>query len=118
MNEIHTKKLFIHYLQKVVDKYGSRAEAARKCGFSKAFVSDTLNGKGPDDPKTETWNKVFFALGMSLMRDKRVSSVHEDCATFTVHDRFMALSDWLRTQPEDVQSVFFSMAKIHGFEKG
>lgn len=103
--------MFSELIGDLVTKFGSQAEAARKSGLSKALISDTLKGKGPEDPHTDTWNAVFAALGRPLIRGK--DSLYD----VTPDDRTERLKRWMVKCPHDVAEVIYRTAQIHGFEK-
>ena len=55
---------FEQSVERLVAKHnGQQAEAARAAGVSAALISETLRGKGPVDPRGETWAKISAALG-------------------------------------------------------
>ena len=41
---------------------GNQAAAAKKMDVSVSFICNTLQGKGPVDPRTITWTKLYRAL--------------------------------------------------------
>lgn len=93
----------------LVDKCnGNFSEAARRADLSVALISDTINGKGPDDPKTETWRKVYKALGRPapLVRESGVRYI----------DKYERLLDWLRTHP-DAWPFVLNSAKGAGYKE-
>jgi hypothetical protein len=95
---------FQQAVQRLVQKHhGVQAEAARAAELSTALISETLQGKGPTDPRGETWYKVYQALGekppakvwMVRNGEERYETDRERRCVELAH-RIMALPDGAR----------------------
>lgn len=105
------KDEFIKVLQELVDSCeGNLSKAARKSGLSVSYIHQTLKGVKPsNDPHTETWTKVYNALGR-----KSPATVREKHAEYD--DKFSELADWLRRN-SDHYPAFEALAKGWGYKK-
>lgn len=106
---------FAQVVERLVAKCeGNRTEAARRAGLSPPMISRTLRGEGPQDPHTETWRKVYTALGETMPHRGR--AVAPNPADGPV-DRFDALGRWIadftRANP-DKYEAFAQIAKAFG----
>lgn len=107
---------FRELIEELVRQHGgNQRAAARSAGLSSALLSQTLRGRGPDDPRADTIQKAVTALQATgsdfLVREGGVA----------YGDRFARLADWLRglaaIAPEKVDSIF-SVARALGFKDG
>lgn len=105
---------FQEAIRLLVDKSGgNQAEAARRMGVSKAYVSNVLAGKGPADPRTESWDKVRRALG----RDSKPWMTREARSEYTADTRFQRLVDFMAALPPERRESFYTLARGLGFQE-
>lgn len=91
---------------------GNQAEAARRMGISPSFITNVLKGRGPEDPRTETWTKLRQALGAKAPP----WMVAEGRAVYAAMDRFDNLAQFVKGLPEDQQNIFIALAEGLGWQ--
>lgn len=109
---MNKKEHFKALLQELVTRCeGNQAEAARQMDVAASFVHNTLNGKGPSDPRSESWQKLARALQITAPATRYPESLDPEKNTVAE-----SLADWYNTAPAQAREAVTKFASLYGYQ--
>lgn len=107
---------YIALMRELYEKEGSYLAAAEVIGCNRGYVHQVLNGRCPTEPKSESWQALYDALGM----DPSITpELEKELAIFTSKnaDIYNRLAAWLRNEAKkgEVEAVL-SVARAFGWK--
>ena len=80
---------------------GNQAAAAKKMDVSAPFICNTLMGKGPVDPRTITWTKLYRALNSDNPTENAIKAKFADVPKGSVKLKILEeINDILEKNPQ------------------